>query len=151
MSNDDAHLIFANRRQSDPQGVIDDLIGQTSRQGGEIHKRGLAIKMLTADNEALRESLNDALSLIASFPAREPTDDGDRKNEPTGPGWWRLRMRPDGEWIAVQVTESKSGNNLVVWLNDWDDVLLDHPELLGAQWGPRIDMPASATDKPADG
>lgn len=74
MPSEDAHLIFEQRRQSDPQGVIDDLIGQTSRQGGEIHKQRLAIKMLTADNEALRESLNDALSLIASFPTREPAD-----------------------------------------------------------------------------
>lgn len=67
MPSEDAHLIFEQRRQSDPQGVIDDLIKQTSRQGGEIHKRGLEIKRLAEENSELQKSLDAALARIAAL------------------------------------------------------------------------------------
>ena len=38
--------VFAERRQSDPQGVIDDLIKQTSAQAKEIHELAKRIEKL---------------------------------------------------------------------------------------------------------
>src|SRR5438046_9621675 len=43
---------FEKRRRSDPQGVIDDLLKQITRQAREIHDRGLEIERLKKELRA---------------------------------------------------------------------------------------------------
>lgn len=61
--------IFAKRCQSDPQGVIKDLLGQITRQGQEIHKRGELIESVLTPIEAQR-----LLDLLKSQPVSVSRD-----------------------------------------------------------------------------
>jgi hypothetical protein len=44
---------FDTRRQEDPQGVIDDLLKQSSKQAGKIHSLSEEVKELRKENEKL--------------------------------------------------------------------------------------------------
>jgi hypothetical protein len=44
---------FDTRRQEDPQGVIDDLLKQTSKQAKRIHDLSEEVKGLRKENEKL--------------------------------------------------------------------------------------------------
>ncbi len=51
MTND----TFELRRKNDPQGVIDDLIGQTSRQAKAINEHKKQIETLSVEIESLKK------------------------------------------------------------------------------------------------
>lgn len=67
---------FDERRLSDPQGVIDDLLKQTSRQAGAIHK-------LTTENEKLKEEV-EALKKMAVKQEQSEAPKQSRKKKTDG-------------------------------------------------------------------
>lgn len=61
--------VFEQRCQNNPQGVIKDLIAQTSRQGGEIHKL-----MELTDAVLLPKEATHLINLLKSQPASVSRD-----------------------------------------------------------------------------
>jgi len=53
--------VFEQRRKKDPQGVIDDLLKQTSLQAGKIYKLNNKLKNLTKELEKYEKSSLPAL------------------------------------------------------------------------------------------
>ena len=51
----DAKDVFAERCKTDPQGVIKDLLGQTTRQGKDIHDLNETVKELMKRIEKLEK------------------------------------------------------------------------------------------------
>jgi len=46
---------FDTRRKEDPQGVIDDLLKQSTRQAGSIHRLREEVKELRKENEKFKK------------------------------------------------------------------------------------------------
>lgn len=65
-------IFFDERRQSDPQGVIDDLVRQTTAQARSIHDLTAKLEKLAAENDQLRKE----------SPSDHPLLDGDKKRKP---------------------------------------------------------------------
>lgn len=51
--------IFGERRQTDPQGVIDDLIGQTTKQAKAIQELNQQLKKLEKEYENLKKQVKE--------------------------------------------------------------------------------------------
>lgn len=51
--------IFGERRQTDPQGVIDDLIGQTTKQGKSIKELNQQLQKLEKEYDNLKKQVKE--------------------------------------------------------------------------------------------